>query len=179
MPSSKRDYPSSLYAEHGTSYKPGGYSNSNSNRNSSRSRSSNSGGDSYAARRSSDSHHGYNDHRRGRGDRNERPSRDSKRDSRRDHSYDRNTRKNGSNSGSSRHHHNGRSSSMGILERFIPSDFRPSQADPEARHHRLSKEKECEGFDWTQGVVLGLIGATALFSVEKSLVKRKKKDYIE
>jgi hypothetical protein len=66
-----------------------------------------------------------------------------------------------------------------MLERLLPSDFRPSQADPEARHHRLSKEKECEGFDWTPGIVLGLIGATALFSVEKSLVKRRKKEYIE
>lgn len=61
----------------------------------------------------------------------------------------------------------------------MPPDYRPSRADPDARRERLSKEHESEGFDWTQGFVLALMGAATLFSVEKSLVRRQKKDYIQ
>lgn len=178
MPSSKRDYPSSMYPEHGSSYRSSGYSHS-----SRRSRSGGDGGDD-GARRNSDSHHSYNhDYRRGRenrrGDRSGRYVRDShststRRDSRRDdnRSYDRHSSYNDV-------ERKGRSSSLGILERVLPHDFRPSKADPEARLHRLQKEKECPGFDWTPGLVLGLIGAAALFNHERSLIRRQKKEYYD
>ncbi|KAH8127305.1 hypothetical protein ACSS6W_001241 [Trichoderma asperelloides] len=179
MPSSKRDYPSSMYPEHGSSYRSSGYSHS--------SRRSRSGGDADAdadgARRNSDSHHSYNhDYRRGRdyrrGDRSERytirDSHSARRDSRRDdnRSYDRDSKYNGV-------ERKGRSSSLGFLERVLPHEFRPSKADPEARLHRLQKEKECPGFDWTPGLVLGLIGAAALFNHERSLIRRQKKEYYD
>lgn len=61
----------------------------------------------------------------------------------------------------------------------MPPDYRPSRADPDARRERLSKEHEAGGFDWTPGFVLALMGAATLFSVEKSLVRRQKKDYIQ
>ncbi|KAK4080463.1 hypothetical protein Trihar35433_1568 [Trichoderma harzianum] len=67
----------------------------------------------------------------------------------------------------------------GIWEKFVPPDYRPSRADPDARRERLSKEHEAGGFDWTPGFVLALMGAATLFSVEKSLVRRQKKDYIQ
>ncbi|KAL7788999.1 hypothetical protein V8C37DRAFT_225606 [Trichoderma ceciliae] len=190
MPSSRRDYQSSMYPECGSSHRSG------------------SDGGSYTAQRNKDSHDGYSDYNRSRdsrhGDRGGRHTGDAyadKRDSRHDRFYDgsssrsaNSNRKNGSGRNSSHHSNNGppgrsrsssrnrsksRSKSKSILERFLPADFRPSQADPEARHHRRRKEKECEGFDWTPGVVLALIGATALFSVEKSMIKRQKKDYVD
>ncbi|RFU73226.1 hypothetical protein TARUN_9028 [Trichoderma arundinaceum] len=186
MPSSRRDYPSSMYPECGSSY--GGSYGGNSSR------------DGYPARRNNDRYRGYDDYTRSRDRRHEerglgreRHSRDvytDKRDHYHNHSRDRNN--NNSDGKNSNHRNNKdknkdnstsgrRSSSISatVLEKFLPPDFRPSQADPEARHHRLTKEKECEGFDWTPGVVLALVGATALFSVERSLIKRQKKDYIE
>ncbi|KAL6902798.1 hypothetical protein GGI43DRAFT_353070 [Trichoderma evansii] len=176
MPSLKRDYPSSMYPEPGSTYGSSSYSNSG--------RSSKNGGDSHGARRNSDGHHSYNsDYRRGRDyhrgdrDRNERQSRDTystKRDSRRDdnRSYDRNSNNNHIDK-------KGRSSSLGFLERVLPREYRPSHADPEARLHRLQKEKENPGFDWTPGLVLGLIGAAALFNHERSLIRRQKKEYFD
>lgn len=187
MPSSKRDYPSSTYPEQGSGHGSSSYRNSSrSNRSYRRSR---SGGDGYdvrrSARRNSDDQHSHddNDYRRGRDDRredrDERQSRsrystkrDSRRDDDRDRSYDRNS--------NDRHtEKKGRSSSLGFLERVLPRDFRPSHADPEARLHRLQKEKDCPGFDWTPGLVLGLIGAAALFNHERSLIKRQKKEYFD
>lgn len=164
-----------MYPEHGSSYGSSSYGDS--------ARSTRGGGDGYGARRNSDSHHSYSsDHRRGRDyprgeDRNERNSRDAystKRGSRRgdDRSRDRNSNNNHTDK-------KGRSSSLGIFERVLPRDFRPSHADPDARHHRLQKEKECPGFDWTPGLVLGLIGAAALFNHERSLIRRQKKDYVD
>ncbi|KAL7949862.1 hypothetical protein V8C42DRAFT_308806 [Trichoderma barbatum] len=171
MSASRRDYPSSLYPEVGSSYRSSGYTNSNN---------STSG---YSSRRNSSSnhHHSHGDYPRSRDhghlDRNERNPRDA---------HPTNTRTKSSQRGRSLDHHNrdrknGGSSkrSSSLWERVLPPDFRPSQADPEARHHRLCKEKECEGFDWTPGVVLALMGAAALFSVERSLIKRQKKDYIQ
>lgn len=188
-----------MYPEHGS-----GYGSSNYGQSSRSNRRSRSGGDGYDARRStrrtgyiphsyddshddnSESSYDGNGYRRGlddrrRGDRDERHSRErysSKRDSRRDdardrdRSYDRNPDKDDIEK-------KGRSSSLGYLERVLPREFRPSHADPEARLHRLQKEKECAGFDWTPGLVLGLIGATMLFNHERSLVKRKKKEYFD
>ena len=60
------------------------------------------------------------------------------------------------------------------MGRIVPPDPRPSRADPHHRGHRKSKEKECGGFDWTQGVALVLIGATAAFSIDKTLAKKRK-----
>ncbi|KAK1244778.1 hypothetical protein MKX08_004407 [Trichoderma sp. CBMAI-0020] len=203
MPSSRRDYPSSMYPEHGS-----GDGSSNYSQSSRSNRRSKSGGDGYDARRSTrrsgyiphsydDSHDDNsessfdgNGYRRGlddrrRGDRDERHSRDrdsSKRDSRRDDDRDRNHDRDRSYDRNPDKDHiekKGRSSSLGFLERALPRDFRPSHADPEARLHRLQKEKNCDGFDWTPGLVLGLIGATMLFNHERSLVKRKKKEYFD
>lgn len=203
MPSSRRDYPSSMYPEHGSGYGPSNYSQSG--RSSRRSRSVGDGYDSRRSTRRSTRRSGYIPHSyddshedssesnfdengyrrdledRRRQDRDERHSHDrysSKRDSRRDddrdrdRSYDRDP---------DREHieKKGRSSNLGFLERVLPREFRPSHADPEARLHRLQKEKDSPGFDWTPGVVLGLIGATMLFNHEKSLVRRKKKEYFD
>ncbi|EGR48022.1 uncharacterized protein TRIREDRAFT_122187 [Trichoderma reesei QM6a] len=74
---------------------------------------------------------------------------------------------------------NSNSNAGRLWERVLPPDFRPSQADPDERRRRRLKEKECEGFDWTPGIVLGLLGAAALFNHERSLVRRRKKEYIE
>ncbi|PTB42805.1 uncharacterized protein TrAFT101_001388 [Trichoderma asperellum] len=171
MPSSKRDYPSSMYPEHGSSYSSSSYSHGSRR------------GDGDGARRNGDSHRSYNhDYRRGRdyrrGDRSERyireDSHSARRDSRRDDNrpHDRDSKYNDV-------ERKGRSSSLGILERVLPHDFRPSKADPEARIHRLQKEKECPGFDWTPGLVLGLIGAAALFNHERSLIRRQRKEYYD
>ncbi|KAL7895356.1 hypothetical protein HDV63DRAFT_2515 [Trichoderma sp. SZMC 28014] len=195
MPSSRRDYSSSMYPEH-----------SQSGRSSRRSR---SGGDydsrrstRRSARRSGYIPHSYDDSHedssessfdengyrrdledRRRQDRDERHShnrysskggsrRDDDRDRDRDRSYDRDPDREDIEK-------KGRSSSLGFLERVLPREFRPSQADPEARLHRLQKEKDSPGFDWTQGVVLGLIGATMLFNHEKSLIRRRKKEFFD
>ncbi|KAM0472843.1 hypothetical protein ACHAPX_008520 [Trichoderma viride] len=201
MPSSRRDYPSSMYPEHGSGYGSSNYSQSG--RGSRRSR---SGGDGYDARRSTrksgyiphsydDSHddnsessydnngyrRGLSDRRRGgRDDRHSRERYSSKRDSRRDDNRDRGRDRSDDRNPDKDHiEKKGRSSSLGFLERVLPRDFRPSHADPEARLHRLKKEKDCAGFDWTPGLVLGLIGATMLFNHEKSLIKRQKKEYFD
>ncbi|KAL7933782.1 hypothetical protein V8C35DRAFT_280629 [Trichoderma chlorosporum] len=179
--SRQQDYPNSLYPEVGSDYRSG-YSNANN---------SNSG-DYYSPRRNSSAHRSHGDHARSRDhrhrDRNERHHRDARSaSSRRSPSYDRGRDdERRTNGGSSRGGHDGRSESKtikqrtrGVWEKFIPHEYRPSKADPEARHHRLSKERECEGFDWTQGWVLALIGTAALFSVEKSLVRRQKKEYFD
>ncbi|PTB63996.1 hypothetical protein BBK36DRAFT_1125156 [Trichoderma citrinoviride] len=196
MPSSRRgDYPSSLYPEVGSSTYRSGYG-SDDNISS-----------GYSARRDHDSNSDhYRDYRYsedggGDGARSRRPRHDDRNEgfSRRDDSQ---PRKEANRSQSSRRHqdrnNNNRttrdrerrgdsrrnstastSSSGRIWERILPPDFRPSQADPDERHRRRSKEKECEGFDWTPGVVLALLGAAALFNHERSLVRRRKKDYIE
>ncbi|KAL7924135.1 hypothetical protein ACQKWADRAFT_20844 [Trichoderma austrokoningii] len=191
MSPSKRDYPSSMYPEHGSSYGSSNYSTGGRS-----SRSSRSGGDGYDAQRSarynSDMPYGYDDtdYRRGRddrrrGDRAERRSRDrhsTRRESRRDDDRDRDRDRDRSYDRNPNDRHaekKGRSSSLGFLERVLPREFRPSHADPEARLLRLQKEKDNPGFDWTPGLVLGLIGAAALFNHERSLIRRQKKEFFD
>ncbi|KAL7810390.1 hypothetical protein V8C26DRAFT_239300 [Trichoderma gracile] len=181
MPSSKREYPSSMYPEVGSSYtSAAGYSDN--------------GADGYYStrRRSYDNHDDhYRDYRSrdgdGARDRHHRhDDRAANRDSHRN-PQDKNTTTTTNNRatrdnrerGGDRRSSTGSSSNARIWERVLPPDFRPSQADPEERHRRRSKEKECEGFDWTPGIVLGLLGAAALFNHERSLVRRRKKEYIE
>jgi hypothetical protein len=128
---------------------------------------------------SNDYHHSRDDRRRR--NRDERRSRDrhsTRRDSRRDDDRDRDRDRSHDRSPKDRHiEKKGRSSSLGFLERVLPREFRPSHADPEARLHRLQMEKDNPGFNWTQGLVLGLIGAAALFNHERSLIRRQKKEY--
>lgn len=169
MPSSRRDYPSSMYPECGSSY--------------SRSRSS-------SLQRDKNSHYDDGDYARSRdprhkSDKSERQSQSrdvhaNNRDRYYDSPRDRRDNSNSKDNYTDRKNSTSRTrSNASTFERLLPHDFRPSHADPEARHHRRQKEKECEGFDWTPGVVLALIGATALFKAEKSLVRRRKKEYVE
>ncbi|KAK4095605.1 hypothetical protein PCL_01832 [Purpureocillium lilacinum] len=62
-----------------------------------------------------------------------------------------------------------------FVGRMAPPDPRPSRADPHHRSHRKSKEKESGGFDWGEGIALALIGATALFSIDRHLEKKRNK----
>ncbi|KAL5089828.1 hypothetical protein Trisim1_004944 [Trichoderma cf. simile WF8] len=197
MSRSRRDYPSSLYPEVGSRYSRSDHTYDDiSDYSSSTSRRRNS---------SANYHSQHGDYSRSRDhrhrDRNERRSRDAHSANPRrgrSHSYERNNREEDANSRSSRarsaSNYNGNSTrknnnrsesrtikqhTRGIWEKFVPPDYRPSRADPDARRERLSKEHEAGGFDWTPGFVLALMGAATLFSVEKSLVKRQKKDYIQ
>ncbi|GJC94191.1 hypothetical protein ColKHC_03017 [Colletotrichum higginsianum] len=52
---------------------------------------------------------------------------------------------------------------------FLPPDPRPWKAEPESRKQRKEFEKEAGGFDWGQALALGLIGATVVFGIDKSL----------
>ncbi|PTB73002.1 hypothetical protein M440DRAFT_1404728 [Trichoderma longibrachiatum ATCC 18648] len=161
MPSSRKSYPSSMYPEVGSSYQSNGYSDNGAN------------DEAYSTRRSYERNSDRSryredaDVRRHRHDDDARTSRDLNRSH-----QDKNNQ--------TRDNRDRRRNSTGrIWERVLPADFRPSQADPDERHRRRSKEKECEGFDWTPGVVLALLGAAALFNHERSLVRRRKKEYIE
>ncbi|KAL7915643.1 hypothetical protein GGI35DRAFT_2464 [Trichoderma velutinum] len=194
MSPSRQDYPSSLYPEVGSRYSRSDYGTNNSN-------TSTVGGYSSTSRRNSSNYHSYGDYPRSRDrrhrDRNERHSRDAHSTNPRrgrSYSHERNredSRKTGGGSSSTRsasdnYRDRNRSDSRtikqrsrGLWEKFIPPDYRPSKADPDARRERLNKEHETEAFDWTHGFVLALMGAATLFSVEKSLVRRQKKDYIQ
>ncbi|UKZ73521.1 hypothetical protein TrVFT333_001168 [Trichoderma virens FT-333] len=150
MPSSRRDYSSSLYPEVGSSSYKSGYSNSDGNNSIS----------GYSSRRNSTNHHSYGDYPRSRDhrhrDRNERHFRDAHstntKDSRRSYSHDRNRDDRKNSGGSSSSSNNTiKQRTRGIWERAIPPDYRPSQADPDARRERLSKEKECGGLTGRRG----------------------------
>ncbi|OTA01724.1 hypothetical protein A9Z42_0020480 [Trichoderma parareesei] len=88
-------------------------------------------------------------------------------------------RRNSTGNSSNNNNNSNSNSNARLWERVLPPDFRPSQANPDERRRRRLKEKDCEGFDWTPGIVLGLLGAAALFNYERSLVRRRKKEYIE
>ncbi|KAF9881725.1 hypothetical protein CkaCkLH20_00871 [Colletotrichum karsti] len=55
--------------------------------------------------------------------------------------------------------------------KLLPPDPRPWTADPESRKARKEMEKEAGGFDWGQAIALGMIGATVVFGIDKSLKK--------
>ncbi|KAJ0354941.1 hypothetical protein COL154_002020 [Colletotrichum chrysophilum] len=55
--------------------------------------------------------------------------------------------------------------------KLLPPDPRPWTADPEHRKMRKTMEKESPGFDWGQAIALGMIGATVMFGIDKSLKK--------
>ncbi|TFA99189.1 hypothetical protein CCMA1212_009045 [Trichoderma ghanense] len=178
--STRRDssYPSSMYPEVGSSYRSGGYSDN--------------GADRYPARTSHDknTNHSHNhryrdvDVARDRHHRHDLPRNDphANKDTNRSHQNNNNNKNPRPRENKDRERRNSTTSGSNnprIWERVLPADLRPSQADPDERHRRRSKEKECEGFDWTPGVVLALLGAAALFNHERSLVRRRKKEYIE
>ncbi|KAL7962861.1 hypothetical protein V8C34DRAFT_126537 [Trichoderma compactum] len=199
MSRSRRDHPNSLYSEVGSSYNRSDYGYGYDNN-------STVSGYSSTSRRNttSSNHHSHGDYPRSRDhrhrDRNERRPRDARSANPRrgrSHSHECSREEDGSSSrkpnsrarsASNNNSYSNRSNSnsnktikqhtRGIWEKFVPPDYRPSRADPDARRERLSKEHESEGFDWTPGFVLALMGAATLFSVEKSLIKRQKKDYI-
>ncbi|WQF80364.1 hypothetical protein CDEST_05378 [Colletotrichum destructivum] len=58
---------------------------------------------------------------------------------------------------------------------FLPPDPRPWKAEPESRKQRKEFEKEAGGFDWGQALALGLIGATVVFGIDKSLRRTEEK----
>ncbi|KAK2008494.1 hypothetical protein LZ32DRAFT_609444 [Colletotrichum eremochloae] len=53
--------------------------------------------------------------------------------------------------------------------KLLPPDPRPWKAEPQSRKQRKEFEKETGGFDWGQAIALGLIGATVVFGIDKSL----------
>ncbi|KAK2034417.1 hypothetical protein LX32DRAFT_395562 [Colletotrichum zoysiae] len=53
--------------------------------------------------------------------------------------------------------------------KLLPPDPRPWKAEPQSRRQRKEFEKETGGFDWGQAIALGLIGATVVFGIDKSL----------
>ncbi|TEA20762.1 hypothetical protein C8034_v005843 [Colletotrichum sidae] len=55
--------------------------------------------------------------------------------------------------------------------KLLPPDPRPWTADPESRKTRKTMEKDSGGFDWGQAIALGMIGATVVFGIDKSLRK--------
>lgn len=55
--------------------------------------------------------------------------------------------------------------------KLLPPDPRPWTADPQGRKARKQMEKENGGFDWGQALALGMIGATVVFGIDKSLRK--------
>ncbi|KAF6835201.1 hypothetical protein CPLU01_04461 [Colletotrichum plurivorum] len=59
--------------------------------------------------------------------------------------------------------------------KLLPPDPRPWTADPESRKQRKQTEKEVGGFDWGQALALGLIGATVVFGIDKSLRRTEEK----
>ncbi|GKT47294.1 uncharacterized protein ColSpa_07475 [Colletotrichum spaethianum] len=59
--------------------------------------------------------------------------------------------------------------------KILPPDPRPWKAEPESRKQRKEFEKEAGGFDWGQALALGLIGATVVFGIDKSLRRTEEK----
>ncbi|WYZ45195.1 hypothetical protein EsH8_VIII_000511 [Colletotrichum jinshuiense] len=59
--------------------------------------------------------------------------------------------------------------------KLLPPDPRPWTADPQSRKARKEMEKEVGGFDWGQALALGLIGATVVFGIDKSLKRYEEK----
>ncbi|KAJ6441501.1 NACHT and TPR domain protein [Purpureocillium lavendulum] len=76
--------------------------------------------------------------------------------------------------GGSSHRNGSTYNSISNNYRVALPDPRPSRADPEHRNHRKTKEKEHGGFDWGEGIALALIGATALFSIDRQLEKKRR-----
>lgn len=61
------------------------------------------------------------------------------------------------------------------MRRYAPPDPRPGKADAQAREARQSIEKDIGGFDWTPVVILGVMGATTLFSFDRAIQKHEKR----
>ncbi|EFQ30730.1 hypothetical protein CGRA01v4_12771 [Colletotrichum graminicola] len=59
--------------------------------------------------------------------------------------------------------------------KILPPDPRPWKAEPQSRRQRKEFEKENGGFDWGQAFALGLIGATVVFGIDKSLRRTEEK----
>lgn len=62
-----------------------------------------------------------------------------------------------------------------MTKRFAPPDPRPWKADEHNRALRKETEKQNPGFGWQPAILLGLIGASILFSVERNLGKHEQK----
>ncbi|KZL87748.1 hypothetical protein CI238_05576 [Colletotrichum incanum] len=58
---------------------------------------------------------------------------------------------------------------------LLPPDPRPWKAEPQSRKQRKEFEKEVGGFDWGQALALGLIGATVVFGIDKSIRRTEEK----
>ncbi|GJC79082.1 hypothetical protein ColLi_01920 [Colletotrichum liriopes] len=58
---------------------------------------------------------------------------------------------------------------------LLPPDPRPWKAEPQSRKQRKEFEKEAGGFDWGQALALGLIGATVVFGIDKSIRRTEEK----